>query len=66
MSHPPTDLALTARICEVYGSPVIAFRIGEAAELLGVSTDTMRRWVDVGRLPAHRDPHGHRSMNGGR
>src|SRR5215475_14264011 len=41
-----------------------AFRIGEAAELLGVSPDTVRRWVDGGRLAAVRDEHGHRMIAG--
>ena len=43
---------------------VTVFRIGEAAELLGVSADTVRGWVDAGRLPAGRDEHGHRVIDG--
>lgn len=31
-------------------------RIKEAAELLGVSVDTVRRWIDSGRLTASGEP----------
>jgi molybdopterin-binding protein len=43
---------------------VTVFRIGEAADLLGVSSDTVRRWIDAGRLTATRDQHGHRTIDG--
>jgi molybdopterin-binding protein len=45
-------------------SDVTEFRIGDAAELLGVSADTVRRWVDTGKLTAERDNHGHRVIDG--
>lgn len=31
---------------------MVEYRIGHAAVLLGVSTDTVRRWVDAGRITA--------------
>jgi molybdopterin-binding protein len=42
----------------------MTYRMGEAAELLGVSVDTVRRWIDAGRLAAERDEHGHRTIEG--
>jgi molybdopterin-binding protein len=43
---------------------VTQFRIGEAAELLGVSPDTVRRWADSGKLVAVRGENGHRVVAG--
>jgi molybdopterin-binding protein len=40
------------------------FRMGEVAALLRVSSDTVRRWVDAGRLPASRDGDGARLVDG--
>jgi len=41
-----------------------SYRIGQAAELLGVSTDTVRRWVDDGRIGAKRTGGGRRLVDG--
>ena len=40
------------------------FRIREAADLLGVSPDTARRWADSGKLPTRRTSGGHRVVDG--
>ena len=34
--------------------------IGEAAEVLGVSAETLRRWERTGKLAGERTPGGHR------
>jgi molybdopterin-binding protein len=41
-----------------------SYRIAEAAELLGVSDDTVRRWIDGGRLSASRDGGGPAQIDG--
>ena len=41
-------------------------RISDAAELLGVSDDTVRRMVDADRLPATRDDAGRLVVEGAR
>ena len=40
------------------------FRISEAAALLGLSDDTLRRWVDSGHLPASKDSAGRLVVSG--
>jgi molybdopterin-binding protein len=40
------------------------YRIGQAAELLGVSPDTVRRWIDAGRLTATTGTGGRRYVEG--
>jgi molybdopterin-binding protein len=40
------------------------YRVGQAAELLGVSPDTVRRWTDSGRLGAARSAGGERLIEG--
>jgi molybdopterin-binding protein len=40
------------------------FRFSEAARLLAVSDDTVRRWVDTGRLSSGRDAAGRKVVDG--
>ena len=40
------------------------YRIAEVAELLGVSDDTVRRWVEAGQLSAGRDGAGRKVLDG--
>ncbi len=57
-------MALDSRTCGTTIAFVTDYRISEAAELLGVSDDTVRRWVDSGALEARTDDAG-RSVVGG-
>ncbi|NGO75525.1 TOBE domain-containing protein [Streptomyces sp. YC504] len=41
-----------------------SYTIGQAARLLGVSADTVRRWADAGRVETHRDEGGRRLIEG--
>jgi molybdopterin-binding protein len=43
---------------------VTQYRVGQVAELLGVSADTVRRWGDTGRLRVLREPGGQRVVDG--
>jgi molybdopterin-binding protein len=40
------------------------YRIKQAADLLGVSTDTVRRWADAGRLTTVTDSSGRHALDG--
>jgi molybdopterin-binding protein len=43
---------------------VPTYRLREAADLLGVSDDTVRRWIDAGRLSGRSDPSGRQVVDG--
>jgi len=43
---------------------VTQLRIGEAAQLLGVSDDTVRRWAAAGRVPTQVAPDGRQVVDG--
>lgn len=40
------------------------YRISEASHFLNVSDDTLRRWIDAGRLSASTDDSGRRVVDG--
>jgi len=40
------------------------FKMGQAAELLGVSVDTLRRWAEAGRVKTRRTGGGQRLVDG--
>ena len=49
----------------IYGARVAtSYRIAEAAALLGVSDDTVRRWIDSDRLAASREAGGPAQVDG--
>jgi molybdopterin-binding protein len=47
-----------------YLGSVTEFRVGQAAEMLGVSPDTVRRWADAGRVKFRLGPGGRRFVDG--
>ena len=40
------------------------YKVGQVADLLGVSADTVRRWADAGRLQVERKERGERVIEG--
>ena len=59
-AHRASDGCVSAARAEGDGG----FRVPEAARLLGVSADTVRRWADSGKLVARRDAGGRRLIEG--
>jgi molybdopterin-binding protein len=47
-----------------YIRPVTVYGFSEAAALLGVSDDTLRRWADAGRFATSRTRDGHAGIEG--
>lgn len=53
-----------ADVCGRYAVAVPEIRVRDAAELLGVSDDSVRRWIDDGVLAAHLDGSGRKVIDG--
>lgn len=49
---------------ERHNDPVTTYRLAEAAEILGVSDDTLRRWAEAGRFPVTEDEDGRKAVEG--
>jgi molybdopterin-binding protein len=47
-----------------YIPAMATYSFAEAATLLGLSDDTLRRWADAGRFRVERNPDGHAGING--
>lgn len=64
--HPPARCPTSLADARSIGSfpGMSEFRIGQAATLLGVSGDTVRRWADEGRLAYSRTEAGRRLIDG--
>ena len=52
------------RICGIESGAMTQLRISDAAAHLGVSDDTLRRWVDSGRVEATTDASGRQVIEG--
>jgi len=63
MSRKPRIPQMRLHLCVIVPHMPL-YRVREAADLLGVSVDTVRRWADAGRLPTTSDDGGHRSIDG--
>ena len=51
-------------ISQIFGGYMSTYRIGQVAALLAVSVDTVRTWIDDGRITATRTSGGHRIIEG--
>jgi molybdopterin-binding protein len=47
-----------------YSRSMPTFRVKEAASLLGISDDTLRRWAEAGRIAVAADPSGRLAVDG--
>ena len=59
-----TPTAQIVRFCGVTLSGMSTYRFAEAAALLGVTDDTLRRWAESGRFNVSRTPDGRAGIDG--